>query len=97
MDVLALDLTHGLPHTEVGDGVTANRVTDRDGVRHALEISQSAFGGNEPDDDEVALSLTEIDRGLADGTSGRVDTSSPILRGLGFRRYGEQRQLVIDL
>jgi hypothetical protein len=30
-------------------------------------------------------------------THGRVDTSSPILRRLGFHRYGEQRQLVIDL
>lgn len=30
-------------------------------------------------------------------THGRVDTSSPILRRIGFIRYGEQRQLVLDL
>ncbi|HEY9496077.1 MAG TPA: GNAT family N-acetyltransferase [Intrasporangium sp.] len=30
-------------------------------------------------------------------THGRVDTSSPILRRIGFTRYGEQRQLVLDL
>ncbi|WP_323102381.1 hypothetical protein [Intrasporangium sp. YIM S08009] len=30
-------------------------------------------------------------------THGRVETSSPILRSVGFRRYGEQRQLVVDL
>jgi hypothetical protein len=30
-------------------------------------------------------------------THGRVDTSSPILQRLGFTRYGEQRQLVLDL
>ncbi len=30
-------------------------------------------------------------------THGRVETSSPILRRIGFTRYGEQRQLVLDL
>lgn len=30
-------------------------------------------------------------------THGRVDSSSPILRRLGFTRYGEQRQIVLDL
>lgn len=30
-------------------------------------------------------------------THGRIDTSSPILQRLGFTRYGEQRQLVLDL
>jgi GNAT superfamily N-acetyltransferase len=30
-------------------------------------------------------------------THGRVETSSPILRRVGFKRFGEQRQLVIDL
>lgn len=30
-------------------------------------------------------------------THGRVETSSPILRRVGFRRFGEQRQLVIGL
>ena len=30
-------------------------------------------------------------------THGRVDTSSPIVRRIGFTRYGEQRQLVLDL
>ncbi|MDV3222504.1 GNAT family N-acetyltransferase [Intrasporangium sp.] len=30
-------------------------------------------------------------------THGRVDTSSPILRRIGFMRYGEQRQLVLDV
>lgn len=30
-------------------------------------------------------------------THGRTETSSPILRRLGFTRYGEQRQLVVDL
>jgi GNAT superfamily N-acetyltransferase len=160
MDVLALDLTRSLPSFDVGGHVTVRRVTDHAGVRDALEISQSAFGGHEPDDDEVALGLAEIERGLALGdggrvlalvdgvpagtggwgvvgpvcrlwgagtrpehrgrgayravlgarlryavdagatlalTHGRVDTSSPILRQLGFRRYGEQRQLVLNL
>jgi hypothetical protein len=30
-------------------------------------------------------------------THGIIDTSSPILRGVGFTRYGEERQLVLDL
>ena len=30
-------------------------------------------------------------------THGRVETSSPILRRIGFTRFGEQRQLVVDL
>lgn len=30
-------------------------------------------------------------------THGRIFTSSPILRRIGFTRYGEQRQLVLDL
>lgn len=30
-------------------------------------------------------------------THARVDTSSPILRRVGFTRYGEQRQIVLDL
>jgi GNAT superfamily N-acetyltransferase len=162
MDVLALDLTEGVPDVAppVDAGVTVTRVTDRDGVRDALLLSQSAFGGSAPDDEEVDRGLEEIERGLDDAsvgrvvasvsgrpastggwgivgpvcrlwgagthpdlrglgayravlrarldlavragatlalTHGRVDTSSPILRRLGFRRYGEQRQLVIDL
>jgi hypothetical protein len=160
MDVLALDLTEGVPDIFVPPDVVAQRVTDRDGVRDALLISQSAFGGSSPDDEEVCRGLGEIERGLDDDsvgrvvafvagraastggwglvglvcrlwgagthpdlrgrgayravlrarleiaaragatlalTHGRIDTSSPILRGLGFRRHGEQRQLVIDL
>ena len=30
-------------------------------------------------------------------THGVVDTSSPILRRIGFTRYGEERTLVLDL
>jgi len=30
-------------------------------------------------------------------THGIVDTSSPILRRIGFTRYGEERTLVLDL
>ena len=160
MDVLALVLTDGLPDFVVPPDVTVRRVTDRDGVRDALLISQSAFGGSDPDDDEIALNLAEAERGLVDDsggrvvaavgglpastggwtlvgpvcrlwgagthpdlrgrggyravldarvrlaaaagatlalTHGRVDTSSPILRRVGFRRYGEQRRLVVDL
>ena len=160
MDVLGLDLAGGVPEMPTGDDVTVARVTDREGVRAALLISQSAFGGSAPDDEELDHGLEEVSRGLGDDsggrvvasvagrpastggwgivgpvcrlwgggthpdlrgrgayravlrarldiavgagatlalTHGRVDTSSPILRGLGFRRYGEQRQLVIDL
>jgi hypothetical protein len=160
-DVLAFDLTAGrVPDLAVPDDVTVRRVVERADVVDALVISQLAFGGNEPDDAEVDLSVAEVDRGLADGsggrvlasvdgrpagtggwtlvgpvarlwgagthpglrgrgayravleerlrqvvdagatlalTHGRVDTSSPILRSVGFRRYGEQRQLVVDL
>ncbi|GAA2148324.1 hypothetical protein FHX52_2905 [Humibacillus xanthopallidus] len=160
MDVLGLDLTGGVPEVAPGAEVTVTRVRDRDGVRDALVLSQSAFGGSAPDDEEIDRGLVEIARGLDDDsvgrvvasvagrpastggwgivgpvcrlwgggthpdlrglgayravlrarldvavrsgatlalTHGRVDTSSPILRALGFRRYGEQRQLVIDL
>ncbi|HET8987867.1 MAG TPA: hypothetical protein VFN43_05080 [Humibacillus sp.] len=160
MDVLALDLTAGAPDIDAPADVTVSRVADRAGVLDALLLSQSAFGGNPPDDEEIDRGLGEVERGLADDsvgrvvasvsgrpastggwglvgpvcrlwgagthpdlrglgayravlrarlelatnsgatlalTHGRVDTSSPILRRLGFRRYGEQRQLVIDL
>jgi GNAT superfamily N-acetyltransferase len=159
-DVLGLDLTRGVPEMATGADVAVTRVTDREGVRDALLLSQSAFGGSPPDDEELDHGLEEITRGLDDDsggrvvasvvgrpastggwgivgpvcrlwgggthpdlrgrgayravlrarleiavgagatlalTHGRVDTSSPILRRLGFRRYGEQRQLVIDL
>jgi hypothetical protein len=160
MDVLAFDLTDGVPDVTAPADVSVTRVTDRGGVLDALLISQRAFGGSVPDDEEIDRGLVEVERGLGDDsvgrvvasvdgrpastggwgivgpvcrlwgagsdpdlrglgayravlrarldvavgsgatlalTHGRVDTSSPILRGLGFRRYGEQRQLVIDL
>lgn len=160
MDVLALDLTAGVPDIAAPADVTVRRVADREDVRDALLVSQSAFGGSAPDDEEVDRGLGEVERGLADDsvgrvvaavdgrpastggwgivgpvcrlwgagthadlrglgayravlrarldvaanagatlalTHGRVHTSSPILRRLGFRRYGEQRLLVIDL
>lgn len=160
-DVLAFDLSQGrVPDLGVPADVTARRVVARADVLDSLVISQLAFGGNKPDDAEVDLSVVEVDRGLADGsggrvlasvdgrpagtggwtlvgpvarfwgagthpdlrgrgayravlearlrhvvdagatlalTHGRVETSSPILRSVGFRRYGEQRQLVVDL
>ena len=160
-DVLAFDLSQGrVPDLGVPGDVEVHRVVDRGDVLESLVISQLAFGGNEPDDAEVDLSVAEVDRGLADGSSGRVlasvggrpastggwtlagpvarfwgagthpdlrgrgayravlearlqhvvgagatlalthgrvETSSPILRSVGFRRYGEQRQLVVDL
>jgi hypothetical protein len=161
MDVLALDLSQGrLPDLGVPADVTVRRVADRTDVVESLVLSQLAFGGDVPDDAEVDLALDEVERGLAEGsggrvlasvdgraastggwtlvgpvarfwgagthpdlrgrgayravlearlrhvleqgatlalTHGRVDTSSPILRSVGFRRYGEQRQLVVDL
>ncbi len=161
MDVLALDLSQGhVPDLGVPGDVEVHRVVDRGDVLDSLVISQLAFGGQEPDDAEVDLSVAEVDKGLADGsggrvlasvdgraastggwtlvgpvarfwgagthpdlrgrgayravlearlrhvvdagatlalTHGRVETSSPILRSVGFRRYGEQRQLVVDL
>ena len=159
-DVLALDLAAGMPDFAVPADVTVRRVTDRDDVRDALLVSQSAFGGSDPDDEEVALNLEEVERGLGDAstgrvlasvggrpastggwtllgpvcrlwgagtypdlrgrggyravldarvriaagagatlalTHGRVDTSSPVLRRVGFRRYGEQRCLLVEL
>ena len=160
-DVLAFDLAQGkVPDLGVPADVTVRRVVERADVVDALVVSQLAFGGDEPDDAEVEVSLAEVAGGLADGsggrvlasvdgrpagtggwtlagpvarfggagthpdlrgrgayravlearqrhlveagatlalTHGRVETSSPILRSVGFRRYGEQRQLVVEL
>jgi hypothetical protein len=160
MDVLALPLAGGLPDLAVPDDVEVRRVTDERTVRDAILIGNDAFGGETPTAEQVASSLAEVERGLADGSGGRwvayvdghpagtggytlvdgvcrlwgggthrslrgrgayravlgarlataraagatlalthgvVDTSSPILRRLGFTRYGEERTLVLDL
>lgn len=160
MDVLALPLSDGVPDLAVPGDVEVRRVTDADTVRDAIVVGNDAFGGDEPTDEQVATSLAEVERGLADGSGGRwvayvdgrpagtggytladhvcrlwgggthgslrgrgayrgvlharlvaaraagatlalthgvVDTSSPILRRIGFARYGEERTLVQDL
>ena len=160
MDVLALPLADGVPDLPVPDDVEVRRVTDAATVRDAIVVGNDAFGGDEPTDEQVAASLAEVERGLADDSGGRwvayvsgrpagtggytlagevcrlwgggthgslrgrgayrgvldarlaaaraagatlalthgvVDTSSPILRRIGFTRYGEERTLVLDV
>jgi hypothetical protein len=159
-DVLALPITDGLPDLGATDGIEVRRVRDLETKRAAHVVELSAFGGVEHTDDQLRERLAELDRGLADDSTGlvvaylegepagvggwtmagavcrlwgggthetrrgrgayravlserlriarsagatlglthaRVDTSSPILRRIGFTRYGEQRQLVLDL
>ncbi len=160
MDVLGFVLDGTVPDLGVPPTVTVRRVTDAGTTRHALVVSQAAFGGPSPTEEMVQESLAEVRAGLDDGSSGRVvayldgrpastggwtmagdvcrlwgagthpdlrgrgayravlaarialaarvgatlalthgrvQTSSPILQRVGFRRFGEQRQLVIDL
>ena len=160
MDVLALALARGVPDLAVPDDVEVRRVTDAQTVRDAIVVGNDAFGGAEPTAEQVATSLAEVERGLADDSGGRwvayvdgrpagtggytladdvcrlwgggtsgslrgrgayravlgarlaaaraagatlalthgvVETSSPILRRIGFTRHGEERTLVLDL
>ena len=160
MDVLALPLADGVPDLPVPDDVEVRRVTDAATVRDAVVVGNDAFGGDEPTDEQVAASLAEVERGLADDSGGRwvayvsgrpagtggytlagevcrlwgggthgslrgrgayrgvldarlaaaraagatlalthgvVETSSPILRRIGFTRHGEERTLVLDV
>jgi hypothetical protein len=160
MDVLALPLAAGVPDLGVPEDVEVRRVTDEQTVRDAIVIGNDAFGGDDPTAEQLASALAEVERGLADDSSGRwvayvggrpagtggytlagdvcrlwggsthgtlrgrgayravlearlraaraagaslalthgvVDTSSPILRRIGFTRYGEERTLVLDL
>jgi hypothetical protein len=160
MDVLAFPLAAGVPDLGVPEDVEVRRVTDEQTVRDAIVIANDAFGGDDPTAEQLAAALAEVERGLADDSSGRwvayvggrpagtggytlagdvcrlwggsthgtlrgrgayravlearlraaraagaslalthgvVDTSSPILRRIGFTRYGEERTLVLDL
>jgi hypothetical protein len=71
MDVLALPLTAPLPDLAVPDDVDVRRVTDEETVRQALLVGNDAFGGGEPTPEQVATSLEEVERGLADSSGGR--------------------------
>lgn len=71
MDVLALPLAGDLPDLAVPGDVEVRRVTDAATVRDAITVGNDAFGGDEPTDEQVATSLAEVERGLADDSGGR--------------------------
>lgn len=160
MDVLALPLYAAVPDLGAPADVVVRRVTDEQTLRDVYVVSQDAFGGEEPTEEQIASGLAETAQSAADGSGGRfvayldgspagtggfslvggvcrlwgggthsafrrrgayravlqarltaardagatlalthgvVDTSSPILRRIGFSRYGEERTLVIDV
>jgi hypothetical protein len=96
-DVLALPIADGLPDFGVPPDVAVREVTDESTLRDAYVVSDDAFGGQTVTDERIATDLEELGTGSAEGRVGRVDTSAPILHGLGFTRYGEQRVVRLDV
>jgi hypothetical protein len=61
----------GLPDLGLPDDVETRLVSDEQTVRDDLAIVHDTFGGEEPTAEQVATSLAEVERGLADGSSAR--------------------------
>jgi GNAT superfamily N-acetyltransferase len=71
LDVLARDLTHGLP--ELGKpGITLRWTTDDSTLRDAYEVLKVVFGGDVPPDQRLRIESDQVSRDVVNGRGGGV-------------------------